>query len=357
MALLVSALGMVAIAAPSALALAQGTSQLKIAPALIEETVNPGDTFTSSVTVTNPDSVAKTLTLSVEDITGINDAGEPEFSSTTASAFGVSSWVTIPQSTVTIPANGSKVVSFTVNVPKDAAPGGHYGAFFVSFGPQRPSVTGAGVGYEVGTLIELRLAGQANEEAQITEFSTDKGLYQGADVTFTATLENTGNVIVRPRGPIDVVNMFGQKVATVIMNDGNEAIFPSSSRSFTATWTGSGFMIGRYDAVMSLSYGDQVHKTVTATASFWIVPIVPIVAVLGSIVFFIVLFIWSIRAYVRRRVNEMNARNGGGGKVTLSDEERFLYQSRLPFSRFAFIVIATIVFAIIFLFVLFLLFG
>ncbi len=115
-------------------------------------------------------------------------------------------------------------------------------------------------------------------------------------------------------------------------------------------------MIGRFDAVMSLTYGDNVQKTVSADTSFWIIPIVPILAVLASIIFFILIFIWSLRTYIKRKVKAMTG-DGRGGKVSLSEEEKFFYENRLPFSRLAFIVIATAVFAVIFLIILFLIFG
>jgi hypothetical protein len=66
-------------------------------------------------------------------------------------------------------------------------------------------------------------------------------------------------------------------------------------------------MMGRFDAVMSLTYGDQGNKTVSREVSFWVIPIVPILAVLASIIFFVLIFIWSVRAYVRKRVAAMTS--------------------------------------------------
>lgn len=114
-------------------------------------------------------------------------------------------------------------------------------------------------------------------------------------------------------------------------------------------------MIGRFDAVMSLNYGNESQKTVSASTSFWIIPVVPIVAVLGSVIFFVLIFIWSLRTYVRRKVNAMTG--GGSGRASISEEEKFLYEGRMPFSRLVFVVVATAIFAVIFLIILFLLFG
>ena len=327
--------------------------QVTLHPALFEEELNPGDTFSTSVTVTNPEPTTNKFTVGVQDISGLKATGEPIFTSSTVPNYGVSSWVNIGTPTITVPPNGSVNVPFTITVPKDAAPGGHYGAIFVNYGASRPAINGSGIGYQVGSLIEIRIAGNANEAMEVQQFSTDKSLYQSPNVNFTAVVANQGNVLLQPRGPIDITNMFGQKVGSIVMNDNNDSVFPGQNRSFTANWTGSGFMFGQFTASMALAYGDNGARTTAASLSFWIIPIVPIIAVLASIIFFVSIFVWSIRAYVRKRVNTMTGRRG----TSLTAEEKFLMENRLPFSRLLFIVIVTVVFALIFLIALFLLFG
>lgn len=334
-----------------------GAVTMKMQPALFEQTVNPGDRFSTSVTVTNPGTGAQQLTVGVQDISGVNEAGQPIFSSSSVPEYGVSSWVQLNTSEITVPAGGSVNIPFTIVVPQNAGPGGHYGAIFVSFGATRPTFNGSGLGYEVGSLIELRIAGNATEQAQINEFSTDKSLYQTPTVNFTATVLNQGNVLLQPYGPIDITNMFGQKVATVVVNSNGASVFPGAARSFAVSWTGNGLAFGQYTAVMTLNYGDTTNKTISASTSFWVIPVIPIVVVLLSILFFILLFVWSVKAYVRKRVNSMVHHGEHGGRASSSDEQKLLSESGLPLSRLVFIVIATAIFAVIFLAILFFLFG
>ena len=249
------------------------------------------------------------------------------------------------------------MVPFTITVPKNAQPGGHYGAIFISSGASRPSLNGSGLGYDVGSLIELRIAGNATEQAEIKEFSTDKSLYQSPDVVFTASVANEGNVLLQPYGPIDVTNMFGQKVGTVVVNSQGSSIFPGAQRSFTAAWGGSGFAFGQFTAITTLNYGDTENKTVSASTSFWVIPVIPIAAVLGSIIFFILIFVWAVKAYVRKRVNAMIGKAGAHERSSPSEEEKLLSGGGLPMSRLVFIVIATAVFAIVFLLILLFFFG
>ena len=330
---------------------------MKVQPALFEQTVNPGDQFSTSITVSNPGTVSRQFTVGVQDISGVNQAGEPIFSSSSVPEYGLSSWVVLSNTAITVPAGGSVVVPFTIVVPKSAGPGGHYGAIFISYGATKPLFNGSGLGYEVGALIELRIAGDATEQAEIKEFSADRSLYQSPDVTFTASVADEGNVLLQPRGPIDIMNMFGQKVATLIMNDQGSSIFPGAQRSFAASWTGSGFSFGQFSAVMTLNYGDTSNKSISASTAFWVIPVIPIVAVLASIIFFVLIFVWSVKAYVRKRVSAMSGRDGRQEHASMSDEEKLLSGSGLPLSRLVFIVIATAIFAVIFLIALFFFFG
>lgn len=334
----------------------QSGINIKVQPALFEQTINPGDQFSTSITITNAGSASQLFSVGVQDISGVNNAGEPIFTSSTVTTYSVSSWVALGRTTITVPAGGSVTVPFTITVPANAQPGGHYGAIFVSSGATRPSLNGSGLGYDVGALIELRIAGNATEQAEIKEFSTDRSLYQTPDVTFTASVANEGNVLIQPRGPIDITNMFGQKVGTVVLNDAGASIFPGAQRAFTQSWSGGGFAFGEFTAVTTLNYGDTENKTISASTSFWIIPVIPIAAVLASIIFFILIFVWAVRAYVRKRVNQMI---GGSGHEhsAASEEEKLLSSGGLPMSRLVFIVIATAVFALVFLLILLFFFG
>jgi hypothetical protein len=336
---------------------AQNAIDVKVQPALFEQTVNPGDKFSTSITVSNPGTVSRQFTIGVQDISGMKGSGEPIFTTSSVPEYGVSSWVSLGSTLVTVPPGGSVVVPFTITIPKTAGPGGHYGAIFISQGATKPTFNGSGLGYNVGALIELRIAGDAKQLAEIKEFSTDKSFYQTPSVNFTTIVANEGNVLLQPRGPIDITNMFGQKVGTAIVNDQAASIFPGTQRSFTATWGGSGFAFGQFTAITTLNYGDTENKTVSASTSFWVIPVVPIAVVLGSIIFFILIFIWAVKTYVRRKVNAMTGKSGKEESASISEEEKLLSGGGLPLSRLVFIVIATAVFAIIFLLVLLFFFG
>ena len=83
-------------------------------------------------------------------------------------------------------------------------------------------------------------------------------------------------------------------------NFGN--VLPNSIRKFQFTWEGeqNSFDIGPYSAVVTLNYGEDGKKNVSATAYFWIVPLVPVTIGLLLLTLFLLLLYVLIRRYVRR---------------------------------------------------------
>jgi len=122
--------------------------------------------------------------------------------------FEITAWIKIPTDPITIAAGETKEIPFSIEVPSGAAPGGHFGGIFLSLTPERPKETGVGVGFQVGTIINLRISGDVFEEARIREFRTDRAMYSTPDVTFITRVENVGNVLIRPRGPLEITDFF-----------------------------------------------------------------------------------------------------------------------------------------------------
>jgi hypothetical protein len=198
-------------------------------------------------------------------------------------------------------------VPFVVRVPSDASPGSHFGGIFFDQRPVKQQTTGTGIGIRIGSVISLRIAGDIVEESRLREFSTDKFLYNVPIVTFLTRAENLGNVLVRPRGLVEISDMFGKKMSTVRVNDAAAPIFPGESRPFSVGWEYDGFAFGRYQAVVSLTYGEDGKKTISGTTSFWVLPVKPIIIVLGVILALILGLYISMKVYVRKKLREMGA--------------------------------------------------
>ncbi len=348
----------------SAVILAQDAIGIKVSPALIEERVDPGQTVTSTLRFTNIGSVEKAFYLVGRDISGIlENTNQPIFAEPgIKTGYELSSWIEATSAPIMVLGNETKEIEFVIKVPEDASPGSHIGVLLVSTKPESEiQEIGSAVGFEAGPLIMLRISGEIFEEAKVREFFTDKALYSRPNVKFTTKVENPGNVLIRPRGPVDIINFMGKTSATIKMNNDAAAIFPKAIREFQVEWNKDGIAFGRYQAVMSLVYGDDGRKTVSATASFWVLPLHIIFPVFGGILILILGIYIITRLYIKKKVAQIyEATKQAEG---LSQEGAKINEEILPptqpvsFPKAALWAIGLLVFVLVFVLVLFMFFA
>ena len=293
-----------------AFAQGSGAAGVGLRPATIEETGEPGTTQNHQLIISNLSSSKQTYFLFTRDITGVGGGGVPIFADEDSEKTGyeLSEWVEIDTTELTLEGGGEQSVGITINIPENATPGSHFGGVFVSVEPPKMRSVGAAVGYEVANIISIRVAGDAIENAQIRSFATNNYIYGEPVIDFSARIENKGTVLVRPVGPLEIYNMFGSRVATLTFNDSKAGIFPLTTRDFAITWEDDGPGFGRYQAVLSLIYGDLGRQsTISSTATFWILPMNIILPALGVLGFLLLTVYISIKLYVRRTLQ------GAGG--------------------------------------------
>ena len=311
---------------------------VSISPALIEETLDPGAVKEYNVEIENLDSKEQTFYLFTRNISDIDAGGVPIFAPNNyeRTCFELAEWISLPVTQVTIPGRAATSVNFTMSIPNSASPGSHFGGVFLSVDPPEMANSGAAVGYQVATPISIRVSGDAVESAHIRQFSTSRFLYGSQNVDFKIRIENTGNVMVRPTGPLEIKNMLGNKVGNIIFNEDGKAVFPTSDDPSCVTnnvrefvdvkWEGDSVGFGRYEAVLSPVYGDVgARKTMSSTVTFWILPmsiIGPALAVLAVVLSLTFIF---VRIYIRRSLAHLNhgrrvvrrQRRGGGSSGLL----------------------------------------
>lgn len=283
---------------------------VSIEPALIEpdESLDPGTTHTYSITIGNQNATEQIYYLFTRNIKGAQDSGAPIFADAEDEQTGyeLADWITLETSEVTLGPGEEKTVNFTMNIPSTATPGSHFGGVFVTADPPEIERSGAAIGYQVANIISIRITGDANELASIRQFSTDKYFHGSADVNFSLRLENQGNVLIRPTGPLEITNMLGKEVATIPFNKVQGAVFPGSTREFKENWVGEGTGFGRYEATIALSYGnDGSYKTLSSTVTFWILPMNIILPALGALLVLLLVTYLFVRLYIKRTLARM----------------------------------------------------
>lgn len=287
-----------------------GGTGIGLKPATVEVSMSPGESKQFTVAISNVSGTDQFYYLYKRDIVGVKAGGVPVFADPNIEKtnFELSQWITLETETIAIPKGEERPLSYIVSVPDNAAPCDHFGGVFVSAEPPELRESGAAVGYEVGNIISVRVAGECKVEASIRQFSTDNYIYGSSNVDFSAKIQNEGNTLVRPTGPLEINNMFGKQVAKLDFNSEQAGVYPGATREFTLSWTGDGPGFGRYEAVLSPVYGeDGVNKTMSSTATFWILPLSIILPALGVLLFLLLITYISVRLYVRNKLANYGA--------------------------------------------------
>lgn len=307
---------------------AHAQAGVSISPALIEETLDPGFSKEYTIDIVNLRNIEQTFYITTRNISDVRAGGVPVFARENAEITGLelADWIQLSETEITLQEGESRSISFVMNVPDEASPGSHFGGVFFSVEAPEMQNSGAGVGYQVANIISIRVSGDINESAGIRQFSTDKFLYGTQDVTFNVRIENTGNVLIRPSGPLEIFNMLGQKVDTVTFNEEQAGVFPkvlnpenpenNGIREFVLDWEGTGVGFGRYEVIVSPVYGiEGAKKTMSSTASFWVLPMNIIGPALGVLAVLLLIVFVIVKLYINRTLAQLS---GGRTRVVRS---------------------------------------
>ncbi len=274
-----------------------------VGPGKQEVVIEPGETVTKIVTISNNANRAKTFTLSLEDLVASDNPQEVvTLLGKETGPYSLSNIVNLSQTEVTIPANASQAVSFTITASDNAEPGGHYGAVIISDTADEADLeTGAILVSRIGSLLLIKVDGDITLDSELVDFriAENKKLFLlDPPKEFEIAVRNNGSVHTIPYGSVKIKNMFGRTVTDIPV----DAYFslPQSTRSRTVDWEDPRFLFGYYSAELNLyrGYEDLVD---TKSLSFWSLPLILVVPLLLVLVIFVLLYILVSRKYTVSR--------------------------------------------------------
>ena len=283
---------------------------IEIAPVVIEASANPGQTITTSIRLRNVAKQTFTVSPHMDDFSAKGEDGAPYVlpDNESAPTYSMKSWIVSPGNTVLEP-NIYKTVAITINVPKNAEPGGHYGVVrFSDDQAKNASSTGVSLSASVGSLLLIKVNGKINESLQYLTFHAGKGsgatsIFQKSPIDFTERVKNIGNLHEKVSGQVVILDSSGKKVAGLNVNEKHGNILPSSTRAFSETWK-TNAIFGHFTATAHLAYASG--KTLESPIiSFWIIPF----KLIGIVLLVLLLLIFFFRTFGSRySVNVSNRR-------------------------------------------------
>ncbi len=322
--LILASIALIAIGQPVSAATTQG---ITVSPPTYELSANPGDTLSNTIRVTNESDAAVTLTASAQDFTVAGTEGSVKVADD-AKTNAFASWFSFTTTQIPLAAKSSALVPFTIRVPKNAEPGGHFAT--VLFNPvvaASSNSTGASVIQRVGSLILMKVSGAVTEAGSIKSFRTKnfigdwqtvtgsdgktkiyvasgedlnnekpKSYFNQGPIAFDLVFKNSGNVHFKPAGTVTIYDIFGRKVDQVALDPRN--VFPGGERRISVIWPTKSLWGGYYRAQVAAVYGSQ-NKILTAETVFWAFPLWVLIM---AIVILVLLFVLRKRLASAARV-------------------------------------------------------
>jgi hypothetical protein len=249
---------------------------LAISPLLKEISLNPGESASGVVKVTNSTKVNLNIAVTVKDFRALGEEGSQAFidPEENTSGYSMAKWVTLEKSFSLMPSE-TKEISYKVDVPNNAEPGGHYGVIFFtpSLVDSSSTVSGSGavVVPQMGSLLLVTVPGEITYGGKIAEFSTNKKIYfdTNNNIDLFTRFQNLSTVHIKPTGTITIKNIFGNTVGVLTVNAQEGNVLPDSIRKFTSEWTKK-YGFGPYNATVNMTFGSG--ESATGNLSFWIIP-------------------------------------------------------------------------------------
>ena len=244
---------------------------LGIAPLTFEITANPGDIVENYLKVYNPSpDTSVQIEMVIEDIAPTGEAGHVIVEPAETETYSLARWIETEPKEFSLAPREEKFVKFTINIPENAEPGGHYGTVIAGAKlVAGPRATGAAILPRVGSLVLLTVPGVMREELIVKEFIAPNYSEFGP-IPFTIRFENTGTVHVKPTGYITVTNWLGQKVANIEFPSHN--VLPRAVRKFETSLPQKWFFAGKYTATLTGSYGIANTLLTPTVITFWAFP-------------------------------------------------------------------------------------
>lgn len=271
-----------------------GATGLTIQPIKVSQTLNPGDTFTGFINLSNASDDQVLVQVKAEDFLPSAGTNGLNFIGRAPGVTSVRDWINIESPDEFLFAEGaSQSIRYTISVPEDAEPGGHFGVIFFKAIEKQDVDEQLKIGTQVGMLVLVTVNGDFERSGKILDVEAPS-FVTNTPINFVINFENTGTVHFEPKGHISIKNMFGKEVGNVPIE--GQVVLPTGIKELGFSWQSHGIVLGKYtaDIVIDDEPGNELDsRSVTFYA-------VPVWYVLGFLV--ALFFVWKVLVFFRERV-------------------------------------------------------
>ncbi len=310
-----------ALAATAPAASAPAANGYRLSPVRTDLTIKPGANEAVTVYIQNASSAVEDLQVVIDDFQApTNESGDPALllNGQTASSHSLKQFVSVPVPTFTLQPNQQQAVTVNIKVPLSTASGGYYGA--IRFAPV--GIGGSknvNLSASIASLVLLTVPGNLDEQLSIASFGVAHNgsvnpqsfFFSNKNLQAVVSFRNSGNVQEQPFGKI-LLKKGSTSLASFSVNGSDDPgnVLPDSARRFTVSLDKVGWF-GKYKVEGNFGYGSK-GQLLTATATFYVIPILVIIIAVLIIIFIVFLLLGLprlIRSYNRRVIARANRRS------------------------------------------------
>lgn len=250
-------------------------SEIAIRPFLVDETLEPRDSITKTISLTSDyDTRKAVMFVTVNEIT-IDSAGEiKEFVSPvmTDRTNTITSWLEITRGRVELMPKESVEVPLTIKVHPYAEPGVYHA--FIGFveAPNRPKAESVAMaGDAKGVIVKVTIADERKDSMRISSFIINRFVTGDNNRSIDIEVENMGDLPSSPAGEIIFYDSKGVEVTSVPVDYGGKAIAPGEKVVLKSSVPLDNDL-GRFKANISLDYGENQRASLYDTTFFYMMP-------------------------------------------------------------------------------------
>ena len=249
-------------------------ADISISPLKHEMSIEKWSSDIKTIKIKNDGDTAVTLYSAKEDFIAGDDSGFPRFikpEDLPNPELSLTNWINLENESITLAAWESRQVRFTVNVPRNSEPGGHYWVIF--FGPEAEQWAQLSVIQRLWVLLLIDVPGEVKIAWEFTELAIwnkqadtflAKESFDNFPIEFSTLFNNSWNTHLKPKGKIELVDenweilkkvwkekiispswaLIWEKVVDYIpVNEGGWNTLPDSNRRFISTWEWFGYTV------------------------------------------------------------------------------------------------------------------
>lgn len=277
-ALVLSLVSSMVLPASAATPTVDSSNGLKVSPVRTDVSVDPGKSTTVPITVQNVTQGTANLQVLINDFVSGDENGTPNIllNGKSAPAHGLKQYVA-PIANITLASNEQREVKAVITIPANARPGGYFGV--VRFAPaNQANDKNVTLGASVGSLILVRVSGQAKEQLNLLNMDVQKNgksssfLTSSKGLSVVTRFQNTGDVQEEPFGKVQLKNRGGSLLGAYEINntDPRGTVLPGGIRKFSVNLDKVG-SFGKYTVQGNFGYGSN-GQLLSASKTFYVIP-------------------------------------------------------------------------------------